>query len=629
MRNLIYINDDHSFGYEVFKQHAKGGALGALDIETTWLEANPWSHPPELVCLGVTFDGHHVFIFKDDKWLVLAKTVLETNPFIMQNGLFDRLMLKQFFDLDVKLVHDTMAMQYLLNPDLPKGLEILSERYLGLGPYKNVDYKNILDEPFEKVAEMNAEDVCRTYDLMRPLADQINSDPALARVYQWILMPAVNNLIKITQTGIPLDRERLSKLTETTESKVRSLLSRLRNDTPLPGDAYPDGWPRPSSWKIKTDGPYEPPGIFNPASPKQVGHILYDLWGLRVLEYTKKDNKPTTTPSTNADVLLRLETHEAGGKQQEWLGLLRDFRKQAKALSYYQAWPELSHEGWLHPRYKPLHVVTGRLSSEKPNIMQVPRDTEVRACFGNVEGYTWVKADYSQIELRIAAWMAQEKSMLRAYAMGMDLHALTAELVLGDDSSEARYTGKVLNFGLLYGSGPATLQRIGRSNYGVDMSFAEAKSYKKDFFLVYPGLADWHKKAEKEICRTGVSRSRLGRIRYLPHAKIPNYVVEMRGKRLAAIREGINHQVQSFASDLLLMSLNKIMDKLPEGASVIAEVHDEIDLLVPDAQVLAVGEMVRREMEDVSWLSKHGIELGVPVVAEIEVGKNWGELEPL
>ena len=630
MPNILYMTADAPFNHDTLKAHAANNALGALDIETTWLADNPWVDKPELVCLGITFDGYHTFVFRNDEELVRAKAILEHNPFIMQNGLFDRLILKEFFSIDTRLVHDTMAMQYLLDPDLPKGLEALSERYLGLDPYKNVDYKHILDEPFEKIAEMNAEDVCRTWNLMRPLADQINDNPDLARVYQWILMPAVNNLIEITRNGIPVYQEKLARLTDDTEKRVAGLLDSLRKYTPRPGEGYEGCWPKPTKWKVTQDGPYEAPGIFNPASPNQVRHVLYDLWDLPVLEYTKKDNKPTDTPSTNADVLLRLETHETTGKKQKWLSMLRDYRKQTKTLSYLHAWPGfMDADGWMHPRYKPLHVVTGRLSSEKPNIMQVPRSKEIRSCFGYVDGHKWMKADFSQIELRIAAWIAKEEAMLQAYRDGEDLHTLTAKLVLGDDSPEARQAGKTLNFGLLYGSGPATLQRIARNDYGVHMSFAEAKRYKREFFRVYPGLDRWHRTAEQEICSSGLSRSPLGRIRYLPNARVPQSVEAMRGKRLAAIREGINHRVQSFASDLLLMSLNRIMPELPEEVSVIAEVHDEIDLLVPDGLVLVTGELVRKTMEDVSWLERFGIDLGVPVVASIEVGSSWGELEDM
>lgn len=602
---------------------------GAVDIETTVVE-NPWDERPTLVSVAVSFDGRHAFVFRRDAWLDMAyKETLKDCRWIMHNGLFDRLMLVEFFNMDFILWHDTMAMQYLLDPDKPKGLQILSEEYLGLAEYKDVDYHNILDEPFEKVAKMNGEDTCRTYNLLRPLADQINADPAISRVYQWILMPAVNELIEITRTGIPLNGKKLEDTTTMTEAEVEDLLNDLRSLTPRPDpDKYPKGWPKPSWWRVREHGKYEGQ-LFNPGSWQQVGHALFDLWGLTPLEWNEdKDGNPTT-PSTNADVLLRIETDEATGVQARWLANLRAYRKATKLLSYFHAWPGLTDEkGWLHPRYKPLHVVTGRLSSERPNIQNVPRTKEVRSMFGDVEGYTWMKADYSQIELRLAALASGEDIMLEAYREGADLHRLTASLVLGDDSDEARQVGKTLNFGLLYGAGPSTLQRVARADYGVFLNLEQARYYREEFFRAYPGLKQWHMHMEHMIETTGEARSPLGRVRYLPKAKIPASVREMWPQKMGAIREGINHTIQSYASDLLLSSLIRVAPKVREyGALIVAEVHDEIDFLVPNENVSQVADIVKTTMEDTSWLRKHGIKLGVPVLAEVEIGPNWGQVE--
>ena len=348
---------------------------------------------------------------------------------------------------------------------------------------------------------------------------------------------------------------------------------------------------------------------------------------LPVLELTA-----TETPSTNADVLLQLETFHADEDQQDWLRKLREYRKSNKVLtSYLRSWPELwDGEGWLHPRYKPLHVVTGRLSSDQPNIQNVPRTAEFRNLFGGIEGMTWMKADYSQIELRIAAWLSNETLMLQAYEDGLDLHTLTAKLVLGDDSGAARQVGKTLNFGLLYGAGPRTLQRVARSQYDVFLSEGEAKEYHAAFFANYPGLKNWQKERERELEWSGKSVSPLGRVRYLPNARIPWDVEDMRTKKIGAIHEGINHPVQSFASDLLLSSLIRVRPSVdPLGAKVVAEVHDEIDLLVPNENVRQVASIVKETMEDTSWLGRHGIKLGVPVLAEVEVGTHWGSVKEL
>lgn len=613
---------DNHFNLTAYRQW--DGEVGAIDIETT-VEENPFLNKPQLVSVAVTFNGSSCYVFKDDEWL--RKAQLERHEWIMHNGLFDRLMMKAFFGITLPLKHDTMAMQYLLDPDEPKGLQVLSEKYLGLEPYKDVDYHNILDEPFEKVAEMNAEDVRRTFNLLRPLADQLNADKPLSRVYQWIIMPAINELIDITITGIPVDISRFEPLLAQYEANVKEQRAWLEEFSAEPlEESYPKGWPKPSGWTIRDNGPWDGKR-FNPSSPKQVAHLLFDVFQLPVLELTASE-----TPSTNADVLLQLETFHSDGEQQEWLQKLREYRKSNKILtSYLRSWPELwDGKGWLHPRYKPLHVVTGRLSSDQPNIQNVPRDKMFRDLFGGVEGMTWMKADYSQIELRIAAWLSNETLMLDAYERGLDLHTLTAKLVLGDDSGAARQVGKTLNFGLLYGAGPRTLQRVARSQYNVFLTPQEAAEYHAAFFANYPGLKSWQKEQEHNLSFSGKSVSPLGRVRYLPNAKIPWDVEDMRTKKIGAIHEGLNHPVQSFASDLLLSSLIRLRPQLePFGAKIVAEVHDEIDLLVPTGAVRQVSAVVKETMEDTSWLGRHGISLGVPVLADVETGTHWGSVKEM
>jgi DNA polymerase-1 len=615
---------DNAMAYESFRAVAEGNpfnderVFGAIDIETT-VEENPWANRPELVSVAISFDGYRAFVFKHDTWLERSKAAIEKADWVMQNGLFDRLIL-HLFDIDVRLVHDTMAIQYLLDPDLPKGLEDLSERYLGLPPYKDVDYHNILDEPWDKVAEMNGEDACRTFNLFRPLADLLNKNKKLSRLYQWLLMDAVNTLIHVTENGIPVDEPNLARATEFYEDKLEKLLTVLIDTAPDPLESvYPKGWPK----KRKAD-----PSIFNPASSHQVRHILFDIFKLPVLEVTKPKDPDCDTPSTKADVLLMLETFHAEGEQQEWIYNLRQHRQVSKLVnSYLHSWPAQMHEGWMHPRYKPLHVVTGRLSSEKPNVQQVPRSKEFRNIFGGVEGMTWMKADYSQIELRLAALTANEPIMLQAYRDGGDLHRLTASLILGDDSDEARQVGKTLNFGLLYGAGWATLQKVARSDYEVFLDEFDARRYRENFFATYSRLGDWHDDMRYLISSTGMSTSRLGRVRWLPNAKIPWEVEDMRGKKNQAIREGINMPIQSLASDMLLNSLVQVIPQVePLGAKVIAEVHDEIDLLVPDENVDKVARIVKDTMEDLTWLKRFGVTLDVPIVADIEVGTHWGTL---
>lgn len=601
---------------------------GAVDIETTI--GDVFKGEITLVTMAFTFDGERAWVLSYDHpeasqvgtqrdWDHFAGLFNQIN-WVMHNGLFDRLTLRQLTGgkLDPILKHDTMAMAYLLHEEERKGLEILSSVYLGEPPYKGVHYEEIKSEPLDKVALMNGKDALRTFRLYRPLADEMNENKALSKIYQWLLMPAVNDLITVTENGVPVDLPRLEELTRVKRLALEQELRDLQLRTP----EKPGGWPRHKDPNLNKR--------FNPASTDQVRWVLFEVFGLRPVKYTEKGE-----PSTDQEALTAM-LMEARGDAEEWIEALLRFRKVAKQLSaYLESWPELiDKQGYMHPRFKPLHVVTGRLSSERPNIQNVPHDKEFRDLFGGVPGHTWVKADYSQLELRLAAWMAGEERMLAAYQEGEDLHALTGLLVLGDSADPAarRYAAKPLNFGLLYGAGWRTLQRIARTDYGVRLSDDQAQYQRDAWFETYPAIAAWHERQRASIQRSGVSVSPLGRIRHLPDATYRgSYTADEDRARRAngAIREGINHPVQSFGSDLLLMAMHRVMQQLPPGARVVAEVHDEIDLIVPDDLVTEVGSLLKVTMEDVSWLERFGITLGVPLVAEVEAGSHWGSLTTL
>jgi DNA polymerase-1 len=536
---------------------------------------------------------------------------LRKGKWIMHNGSFDLLALNTLTPYsNWTLAQDTMAMAYLLHPEERKGLQVLTGVYLGLPPYKDVDYKNILDEPIEKVIEMNGRDVARTYNLFRPLADELNQKPHLSRTYQWLLLPAITALVGITLNGVPVDRERLAALEETLAAELEVRLASLRAQVgdPDPKTYGKDDWPK---------------GVFNPGSPQQVAHILFDQMGFPIIKYTKKDGKDTTNPSTDKEVLEKLS---ARGHYPFLIDLL-EWRKANKMLTaFVNSWNSLMDtKNRLHPRYKPTQVVTGRLAAEAPNIQQVPRDPHFRRVFGGVPGFTWIKADLSQIELRLAAWLADEPTMLEAYELGLDLHAVTAQKVLGVEDvtvawkpgKTARDAGKVLNFSLLYGAYPTKLIEIARSQYGVTLTKQEAERYRGIFFDTYPRLAEWHSEVKSELHATGLVASPLGRVRSFPEVTDPDeWVVK------AAEREAINHPVQSFASDLVLHALTALPQDIRQYA--IIELHDELDFLVPDRHVERIVPIVKATMEDVEWLTRWGISLDVPVLADVNAnGLYW------
>lgn len=594
----ILVNPDK----DVLKENKR--SLGAIDIETTVGEI--FNKDMDLVSVAITFDGDTALVYDAESFRAVADQLTDVD-WIMHNGAFDRQYMAVMEKYDLVLKHDTMAVAYLMHEEDRKSLEFLSSVYLGHPPYKGVDYDNILDETFVKVAEMNGLDACLTFRLLPKLLTKLTSKQIT--LYNTILMPLVNSLIDVTNTGVPVDKENLSSLWYRVEEEIVEVLQKLRETTPDPRkEEYGQ-----SVWKGK--------GEFNPNSPEQVSHVMFDIYKFPVIKYTD-----TGKPSADASVLAELK--EVGtGSGLEWLERVSTLRTLVKRRGYLKKWDELlADDGRLHPRYKPLFVVTGRLSSSDPNIQQVPREEEYRNVFGGVEGKLWMKADYSQVELRIAAFLSQEERMLEAYRNHDDLHMLTAELVLGERTPEARQIAKTLNFGLLYGAGAKTLKSTALKDYGVSMSISEAKAHRAAFFNRYSNLVDFHRSVEAEAQSNLTVTSMFGRVRHFPDANHPED-----GLRYKALREAVNHPVQSPASDLLVSALIRVHEKAKaEGtAELVATVHDEMDALVD----VGTEEYWRKEikviMEDIEWTERDfGIKFEVPIVADVTcLGTHWGGKE--
>lgn len=555
----------------------------AIDIETTVAD-NPEDR--ELISVAVS-DGYEAYVYDAQNWKLAYPLWRDLKiQWIGHNGLFDFPALMHFGYGGLNYRDDTMGIAYLLDPDKPKGLQDLGIRYkLGAGEYKDVNYKKIKEEDWDKVAEMNGVDAQLTARLFAILRKELSKDLKLERIYNEILMPANRVFADMAFHGIPVDVDNLTNLTERTGKLLQEEQAKLNEmvDREL-----------------------------NVNSPKQVSALLYDELELPVLERTK-----TGAPSSGRAVLMRLATFSPVAAQINTVRLLR----KAKS-AFLDAWPELivqrNDRHYMHPTISPMRVVTGRTNASGPNIQQVPRDKAYRNVFGGVG--SWIKADYSQVELRVAAHVAQEERMLDAYRNGIDMHRQTARLVLGDDSDDARQIGKVLNFGLLYGAGPNKLLVIARDQYGVDLGPTDAERYHREFFEAYPGLRRWHDITRADVRRTGLVRSPLGRVRFLPDALgFDDSAI------WAAEREALNMPIQSFASDLLLGSLIRVANRLQEGR-VVAAVHDEIDIICDPDYIEVNCEIIKRTMEDVSWTRRFGVELSVPLVADVEVGTHWGDV---
>ena len=271
-----------------------------------------------------------------------------------------------------------------------------------------------------------------------------------------------------------------------------------------------------------------------------------------------------------------------------------------------------AHTGRVHANYWQLGAATGRFSCSGPNFQQVPRDVDVRRCFIADSGRKLVIADYSQIELRVAAAISADRKMIKAYRNGEDLHRLTASLVQDispeDVTQEQRDAAKAINFGLIYGIGPKGLMYSAKGNYGVEMSLEEAEMFRRRYFEAYSGIRAWHRKSGWELKFTNKQRTLCGR-RFV-WREPPSYTVF------------INRQVQGTAADIAKIALGRLPFALKgTEAKIIAMIHDEIIIEAPEANAHDAAALLQRTMETA------GSEVlkTVPVVAEARIADNWSQ----
>jgi DNA polymerase-1 len=309
--------------------------------------------------------------------------------------------------------------------------------------------------------------------------------------------------------------------------------------------------------------------------------------------------------------------------------------------AFFSAYAEQVDENdRIHTTFKLTGTVTGRLSSGKAdqdkvtsrkqnrgvNLQQVPRDDFVRGIFGAPPGSSFVEADYSQIELRVAAFIARETTMLHLYATGQDIHMATAMMMTGKPAhavtKEERKKAKAVNFGFLYGMGWSKFIATAWANYGVRVTEQESRAFRTAFFEQFPRLLQWHARQRQLVTKYKRVESPLGRVRHLPDIDSPNKEV-----RAEAERQAINSPVQSFASDMALLSLVHITHEFERRglrAHAIGTVHDAINFEIPDDELRIALPIIKDRMENLPLERMFGLSLDVPIVADLKVGSRWG-----
>ena len=485
---------------------------------------------------------------------------------------------------------DTLLQSYVLESHRPHELGNLAQRHLGLSTisYADVVGKGAKQISFDQVdletaTRYSAEDADITLQVHQMLAPQLKAQGRLDAVYREIEMPVREVLFRMERNGVLLDTRLLNVQSRELGEKMLALEVQAQAAAGQP---------------------------FNLNSPKQIQEILFDRLGLPV-----KKKTPSGTPSTDEEVLQELALDYPLPK------ILLEYRGMAKLKSTYtDKLPQMvdRNTGRVHTSYSQAVAVTGRLASSDPNLQNIPVRTpegrRIREAFIASPGSRIVSADYSQIELRIMAHISGDLGLLRAFAQGEDIHRATAAEVFGVApdavSSEQRRYAKVINFGLIYGMSAFGLA----SQLNIERSAAQ--QYIDRYFARYPGVKNYMDRTREQAKRQGYVETVFGRRLWLPEINGANAM-----RRQGAERAAINAPMQGTAADLIklaMIAVQRWLDQEQLQTRLIMQVHDELVLEVPQAEL----ERVKEKLRD---LMCHVAELKVPLEVGLGEGANWDE----
>ncbi|KAA2218621.1 DNA polymerase I [Maribacter flavus] len=591
----VYQSVAPGMAMKLFLQNLMKQTSVCFDTETTSI------NPLEAELVGIAFSweatkGFYVpFPEEPDK---AQELIEELRPFfeseniekIGQNLKYDIKVLDKY---NIKVhgrLFDTMLAHYLINPDMRHNMDVLSETYLNYTPIsiteligkKGKNQLSMREVPLEKQTEYAVEDADITFQLAQHFRPEL-AEAKTDGLFGDIEIPLLRVLADMELEGINLDIDFLKSLSKDLENDIANLEQQI----------------------------YEAAGEeFNIGSPKQLGEILFDK--MKLVDKPKKTK--TGQYSTAEDVLSYL------AKDHEIIRNVLDYRGLTKLKStYVDALPEQVEPstGRVHTDYMQTVAATGRLSSNNPNLQNIPIRTErgrqVRKAFVPRNGdYTLLAADYSQIELRIIAALSQEDTMIEAFKNGEDIHASTASKVfnvpLEEVTREQRSNAKTVNFGIIYG-----VSAFGLSNQ-TDLSRSESKDLIDTYYKTYPKLRNYISEQVDFAREHGYVQTVLGRRRYLKDINGSNAVV-----RGAAERNAVNAPIQGSAADIIKIAMINIHKKLIEGgykSKMLLQVHDELvfDIYKPELETLK--QVIKSEMEN-------AYELAVPLDVELGMGENW------
>ena len=487
---------------------------------------------------------------------------------------------------------DTMLAHFLVEPTAPHNLDSLAARYLGMkkiateeliGRGKNQITMDMV--PVADVARYACEDADATFQLVAPLRRELQAAGG-EPLFHEVEMPLVAVLQRMEAAGVRVDRERLRALERQLSLRQAELEQVIFQQAGT---------------------------VFNLNSPKQLGPILFERMRIQEQAGVKRVARTTSGYRTDAETL-----EQYGGVPV--VDALLEFRQIAKLRgTYVEALPEYINPetGCIHTSYHQAVASTGRLSSADPNLQNIPIRSELgreirRAFVPHEPGWHMVSADYSQIELRLAAHLAQEPALIDAFRENADIHRRTAALVFhvreAEVTPEMRARAKTINFGVLYGMGPNRLSRE------LGISFAEAKAFIDQYFQTLPRVRAWLDATLEEARRTGEVRTILGRRRPVPELQSNDGRVRAQAENVA-----VNTPLQGSAADLIKVAMIRVDARLRAEqlrARMLLQVHDELVFDCPPQELRQLATLAREEMEGV-W------QLSVPIRVDVGHGPDW------
>ena len=593
----VYQSLNSKMARQIFLQNLAKQKSVCIDTETTSLNAL------EAALVGIAFSwetGKGFYLPFPEEKEKAQELIEELRPFfedeniekIGQNLKYDIKVLAKY-NIEIKgKLFDTMIAHYLINPDMRHNMDVLAETYLNYTPQpiseligkKGKNQKSMREVPLDQQTEYGVEDADVTLQLKKFFEQELK-EANTRKLFDNIEIPLVRVLAAMELEGIKLDEKFLKSLSDALDSDIKDLEKSI----------------------------YEEAGEeFKISSPKQLGLVLFEK-----MKLVKKPKKTKTGQySTSEDVLSNLV------KEHKIVEDVLMYRALVKLQNtYVDSLPNQVQKatGRIHTDYVQTIAATGRLSSNNPNLQNIPIRTErgrqVRKAFvPRDENHILLAADYSQIELRIIAALSKEENMMKAFKEGKDIHAATAAQVfnvpIDEVSREQRSNAKTVNFGIIYG-----VSAFGLSNQ-TNLSRAEAKELIDTYYKTYPKLTGYIADQIDFARENGYVQTILGRRRYLKDINSQNAVV-----RGAAERNAVNAPIQGSAADIIKLAMINIYKKLNEGkfkTKMLLQVHDELVFDAHKDEVEEVKKMIQFEMEN-------AYKLDVPLDVELGEGQNWLE----